>query len=52
MGMKYMVQALKYDRGPGPLYDACKQTRFMLVAVFWFVIFSIKYDGVDLQLRK
>ena len=49
MGMKYMVYAFNYLYTG---YDTSKQTRFLIVAVFWFILFSIKYDGVDIQKRN
>lgn len=50
MGMKYMIYAFNYYPYIG--YDTSKQTRFLIVAVFWFILFSIKYDGVDIQKRN
>ena len=49
MGMKYMIYAFNYTHME---YDASKQTRFLIVSVFWFILFSIKYDGVDIQKRS
>ena len=49
MGMKYMIYAFKY---PYTGHDISKQTRFFIVAVFWFMLFSIKYDGVDITKRN
>lgn len=49
MGMKYMINAFKY---PYKGYENCKQTRFLIIALFWFIVFSIKYDGTDMQIRK
>ena len=49
MGMKYMINAFNYPyRG----YEKCKQTKFFIMAAFWFAVLSIKYDGVDIQKRK
>ena len=49
MGMKYMINAFNY---PYQGYEKCKQTKFFIIAVFWFSVLSIKYDGVDIQKRK
>ena len=49
MGMKYMINAFNY---PYQGYEKCKQTKIFIIAVFWFTILSIKYDGVDIQKRK
>ena len=49
MGMKYMIYAFNY---PYTGYDMSKQTRFFIIAIFWFMLFSIKYDGVDIQKRS
>ena len=32
--------------------EKCKQTKFFIIAAFWFAVLSIKYDGVDIQKRK
>ena len=46
MGMKYMINAFNYPyRG----CEKCKQTKFFIIAAFWFAVLSIKYDGVDIQ---
>lgn len=49
MGMKYMLSAFNY---PYQGADVNKQTKFFIVAAFWFAMLSIKYDGVDIQKRK
>lgn len=49
MGMKYMIYAFNY---PYAGYNVSKQTRFFIISVFWFMLLSIKYDGVDIQKRK
>ena len=49
MGLKYMINAFNY---PCKGYEENKQTRYFIVAVFWFAVLSIKYDGVDIQKRK
>ena len=46
MGMKYMIYAFNY---PYTGYDISKQTKFFIIAALWFVLFSIKYDGVDIK---
>lgn len=43
--MKYMIYAFNY---PYTGYDISKQT----IAALWFMLFSIKYDGVDIQKRN
>jgi hypothetical protein len=46
--MKYMLSAFNYPyRGA----DTSKQTRFLIVALFWFVVLSLEYDGVDFSKR-
>ena len=50
MGMKYMINAFNYPYYRG--YEKCKQTKFFIIAAFWFAVLSIKYDGVDIQKRK
>lgn len=47
--MKYMINAFNY---PYQGYEKCKQTKYFVVAAFWFAVLSIKYDGVDIQKRK
>lgn len=49
--MKYMINAFNY---PYQGYDGCcyKQTKYFIIATFWFVVLSIKYDGVDIHKRK
>ena len=49
MGMKYMINAFNY---PYKYYEKSKQTNLFIIAVFWFIILSIKYDGVDTQKRR
>lgn len=44
-----MIYAFDY---PYTGYDISKQTKFIIIAVFWFVLFSIKYNGVDIQKRN
>lgn len=50
MVMKYMLSAFNYPYQGTDLIN--KQTKFFIVAAFWFAILSIKYDGVDIQKRK
>lgn len=49
MGMKYMIYAFNY---PYSGYDDEKQTKFLVVCVFWFIVLSIKYDGVTVEKRN
>lgn len=49
MGMKYEIYAFNY---PYKGYDINKKTKFFIVAAFWFYVFSVKYDGVDITKRK
>lgn len=49
MGMKYEINGFNY---PHRGYNGCKQTRFFIIAVLWFMIFSVKYDGVDIHKRR
>lgn len=50
MGMKYIVDACNYPMGKTPWHE--KQTRWFIVAVFWFAVYCIKYDGANLIKRK
>ena len=57
MGSKYLVQALSYDRDLDAeyadcVYDVCKQTDWLIVALFWFVVWSVEYDGCDIIKRS
>lgn len=56
MGMKYRVMALSYDRdieaNYDHVYDACKETNWLIVALFWFLVWSVEYDGCDLIKRS
>jgi hypothetical protein len=49
MGMKYMIYGFNYPYGG--YYIASKQTKWLLVAMFWVAVFCMKYDGVDVQKR-
>ena len=49
MGVKYMLEAFNY---PYLGNAVCKQTRFFSIALIWFIVYSIKYDGVDIRKRK
>ena len=50
MGQKYMISAFDY---PYKGYcDYNKQTEWLIVAAFWFVYYSIKHFGVDIQKRE
>lgn len=50
MYMKYLVDACNYPMGKTPWHE--KSTRWFIVAVFWFAVYSIKYDGANLIKRK
>lgn len=48
MGMKYIIYGFNYPyRG----YKVSRQTRFMPIAIWWFIVYSLKYDGVDVNKR-
>jgi hypothetical protein len=49
MGTKYMINAFNY---PYEGYEKGKQCRFLITCLFWFIVLSIKYDGVNLEKRK
>lgn len=51
MGSKYMIEAFNYRKNRIG-YDKQKQSKYLLSALFWFTILSIKYDGVDFKKRK
>ena len=48
MGMKYMIYGFNY---PYKGYVASQQTRYIIIAIFWFITYSLKYDGVDIYKR-
>lgn len=50
MGNKYQIYGFNYPyKG---VVDEVKQTKFFLVALFWFTIACIKYDGVNISVRR
>ena len=49
MGMKYMISAFRYPWTG--VHHASRQTRWLPVAIFWLIFYSIKYDAVDLEKR-
>lgn len=49
MGLKYAIHGFNYPYTG--YYEASRQTRFMVIAIFWFIIFSLKYNGVDIYKR-
>nr|DAW96142.1 MAG TPA: hypothetical protein [Bacteriophage sp.] len=49
MGFKYRIDGFHY---PFLYVENEKQTSWLIVCVFWFIIFSVIYDGVDVQVRK
>lgn len=48
MGEKYMIMAFDY---PFKGYCDSKQTKWLFIAVFWFIIWSVKHFGVILEKR-
>lgn len=48
MGMKYMLGGFNY---PYQGLEATRQTRWLVVAIVYFIYLSIKFDGVDMQKR-
>lgn len=49
MGQKYMISAFDY---PYKGYiEHSKQTRFLIVAVAYFIVWSIKHSGVTMEKR-
>ena len=49
MGMKYLVSARNYSE---PSYSKVKCTNWFIIALPYFIIWSIKYEGADLQKRS
>lgn len=49
MGMKYMLSAFNY---PYKGTEKTKQTNWFLIMIIYLIKFSIKYDGVNLNIRK
>ena len=53
MKVKYVI--LAYDYIPpttGPFYKVHKCAHNIVVAMFWFIILSNKYDCVDIRKRR
>lgn len=50
MGTKYMLYAFNYPKSIG--YEEEKQCNFRITCLFWFIILSVKYDGVTLEKRN
>lgn len=50
MGKKYIINARNYPYFENPA--VVKQTNFIIIAIFWFIIYSIKYNAVDIAMRK
>ena len=50
MGMKYIIDAFDYP-WQGVIEDQ-RQTNSWIVAAYWFAVFSVKYDGVNITKRK
>lgn len=50
MGRKYILNAFDYPFEG--YYIATQQCDTLIGCLFWFVVFSIKYDGVDVAKRK
>lgn len=49
MGMKYIIDGFNYPyRG----IEAQRQTSYWLIAAFWFAVYSIQFDGVNITKRK
>jgi len=48
MGRKYMISAFNY---PYQGIEKSKQTEFLFIAIFHFIVLSIRYDGVDITKR-
>lgn len=49
MGMKYTIYNFDY---PYEGYENIKETRFLIVALLYFIIYTVKYDAVDIEVRK
>ena len=50
MGSKYLIYGFNYPYEG--MMVTIKQTKFFLVALFWFAIGSLKYDGVNVLVRR
>ena len=50
MSWKYSVDAFNYPyKG---YHEKCKDTQWFIVALFWFVVYNAKYDGVNFTKRS
>ena len=49
MGRKYEVKGFNY---PFTYYEAGKWTKWLPVAIFWFIVYSIEFHGVTLEKRR
>ena len=45
MGQKYMIYGFNY----GDKFKHMRQTDWLIVAMFWSLVYGIKYDGVDIS---
>ena len=50
MGMKYIIDGFNYPWIG--IIEAQRQTQFWFIAAFWFAVYSIKYDGVNITKRQ
>lgn len=50
MGLKYEIHGCNYPVDTNPK-DAVS-TRWFIATVFWFAVFSIKYDAVNVYKRR
>lgn len=50
MGQKYMIKGFNYPYPTGDMKD--KQTKYLIVALWWLIIFLLKFDGVDFDKRR
>ena len=50
MGMKYIIDGFNYPWCG--IIEAQRQTQFWFIAAFWFAVYSIKYDGVNITNRQ
>lgn len=48
MGTNYMINAFNY---PYQGVENAKQCRTLFGCIYWFIILSFQYDGVDVQKR-
>jgi hypothetical protein len=50
MGWRYMIDGFDY---PYKGYrENCKHTTSFIVALFWFVVYTSRYDGVNFTKRR